>query len=207
MNSVHCHAIILSTLNYGDSDRIVSLFTLEHGHLRGFAKSARASKKRFGGLLEPANRLELVLILKDDGLCRIERVEQAVCHLELREQLESLALALYACELVEMLTPEGHPLPRLYRLLASLLEHLSQSTGTAAHRRFFEINVLNILGYRPVMLEPLLKPLDACMHTGNFEKICFTDAELAAAARLLDKEIAGYCSRPLKSRAFLDTLN
>ena len=207
MNPVHCHAIVLSTLNYGDSDRIVSLFTLEHGHLRGFAKSARASKKRFGGLLEPANRLELVLILKEDGLCRLERVEQAVCHLELREQLESLALALYACELVEALTPEGHPLPRLYRLLATLLEHLSRNSGTVADRRFFEINLLNILGYRPVLNEALLTPLHDCMNTGSFEKVRFSDAQLEAAAHLLDREIAGHCSRPLKSRAFLDTLN
>lgn len=207
METERLNAIVLSTQNYGDSDRIVSLFTLEHGHLRGFAKSARASRKRFGGLLEPASRLELLVTLKDGGLSRIDRVEQAVCHTELREQLESLALALYACELVEALTPEGHPLPRLYRLLATLLEHLSRSIGTAPDRRFFEINVLNILGYRPVLDLPLLKPLAGCLSTGSFGKITFSDVELETAARLLDREIAGHCSCPLKSRTFLDSLN
>jgi len=204
MQPERCNAIVLATSNYGESDRVATLFTLEHGRLRGFAKGARASRKRFGGLLEAANRLELVLTLKAEGLNRIDRIEQSSCYPELREQLESLALALYACELVGALTPEGHPLPRLYRLLASLLEHLSRNTGTVADRRFFEINALNILGYRPVLNTDDLKPLENCMHTSAFRKICFTAAELESAARLLDREIEGHCPHPLKSRAFLE---
>ena len=196
----------LPIFNYGESDRIVSLFTLEHGRLRGFAKSARASRKRFGGQLEPANRLAVTFSLKEEGLSRIERVEQSSCYPELRERLESLALSLYACELVETLTPEGHPLPRLFRLLSTLLEHLTGRAGSAADRRFFEINLLNILGYRPVLDTALLQPLSDCLKTGSFGKIRFSDAELEAAGRLLDREIAGHCSRPLKSLTFLEDL-
>jgi DNA repair protein RecO (recombination protein O) len=201
------NAIVLSTRNYGDSDRIISLFTLEHGHIRGFAKSARASRKRFGGLLEPANRLELILTLKEEGLSRIERVEKTFSNVDLRQQLESLALALYACELVEQLTPEGHPVPRLFRLLSVLLDHLAQVAGKAEDRRFFEINLLNILGYRPLLNEAELKPLADCLKTGSFGKICFSDSELSAAERLLDREITTQCPRPLKSRSFLENLN
>lgn len=207
MQTEQVNAIVLSTLNYGDSDRIVSLFTLEYGHIRGFAKGARASRKRFGGLLEPANQLELVLSLKNDGLSRIERVENAVGNQELRQQLESLALALYACELTEALTPEGHPFPRLFRLLSALMNHLAQTTGTVADRRFFEINLLNILGYRPVLDELPLKPLANCLKTGSFGKIGFSANELAAAERLLDREITGHCPHPLKSRSFLENLS
>jgi DNA repair protein RecO (recombination protein O) len=207
LKTEQCHAIILSTHNYGDSDRIASLFTLEHGHIRGFAKGARASRKRFGGSLEPTNRLELVLTVKEDGLSRIERVEKAISNMELRQQLESLALALYACELVELLTPEGHPLPRLFRLLSALMDHLDQVTVKAADRYFFEINLLNILGYRPLLHEDELKPLADCLKTGSFGKICFSATELTAAGQLLDKEISEHCLRPLKSRLFLENLN
>jgi DNA repair protein RecO (recombination protein O) len=206
MRAEQCRAIVLSTLNYGESDRIVSLFTLEHGRLRGFAKSARASRKRFGGQLEPTNRLEVTLSMKEEGLSRLERIEQSSYYPELREQLESLALALYACELVEALTPEGHPLPRLYRLLASMLEYLAGQPATVEDRRFFEINLLNILGYCPVMDAVELQPLRSCLKTGSFGKIRFADAELEAAGRLLDHQISGYCNHPLKSRTFLDNL-
>lgn len=206
MNSEQCQAIVLSTLNYGESDRIASLFTLEHGRLRGFAKGARASRKRFGGLLEPTNLLDVVINLKEDGLSRIERADPSRCLPELRERLESLALSLYACELVEAMTPEGHPLPRLFRLLATLLGYLASQPGSIADRRFFEVNLLNILGYCPVMETVDLLALRSCLHTGSFGKVRFNDVELQTAGRLLDRRINDYCTHPLKSRTFLENL-
>lgn len=203
MRSEQCQAIVLSTLDYGESDRIVSLFTLEHGRLKAFAKSARASRKRFGGSLEPANRLELTLHCKDEGLSRLERVESTWCYPGLRHKLEALAMALYGCELVEALTPEGHPLPRLYRLLSALLEHLDQGPASEADRRFFEINLLNILGYRPPLESHALHPLQNCLRTGKFGLIDFTEHELATAGWLLDKTISSHATRPLHTRAFL----
>lgn len=204
MKTAQCQAIVLSTLNYGESDRIVSLFTLEHGRLRGFAKSARASRKRFGGLLEPTNHLQLQLQLKDEGLSRIERVESTGYLSSLREPLESLALALYACELVEMLTPEGHPLPRLYRLLSALIEYLAVQPARPEDRCFFEINLLNVLGYRPLLDDQRLQSLSRCLKTGTIGSITFSDAELLAARRLLEQEINSHCPCRLKSRMFLD---
>jgi len=207
MKSEQCQAIVLSTLDYGESDRIVSLFSLELGRIKAFAKGARASRKRFGGMLEPANRLELTLQLRHDGLSRLERVEATHCHPGLRSSLDALALALYGCELVEALTPEGHPLPRLYRLLTTLLEHLDQGTPSEADRRFFEINLLNILGYRPPLETDALRPLQNCLRTGRFGLVNFRDDELAMAARLLDNAISSHTTRPLQTLAFLQDLN
>ncbi len=203
MKTEHCQAIVLSTLDYGESDRIVSLFSLEFGRIRAFAKGARASRRRFGGMLEPGNRLELTLQVKDEGLSRLERVEAARCHPGLRGNLETLALALYGCELVEALTPEGHPLPRLYRLLATLLDHLERGAATEADQRFFEINLLNILGYRPPLEDDDLHPLRNCLRTGTFGLISFSGQELAASGRLLDRSISNHTTRPLQSLSFL----
>lgn len=206
MNTEQCQAIVLSTLDYGESDRIVSLFSLELGRIKAFAKAARASRKRFGGSLEPGNRLELTLQVKQDGLSRLDRVEATRSHPGLRSNLESLSLALYGCELVEALTPEGHPLPRLYRLLTALLEHLDRGTSSEADRRFFEINLLNILGYRPPLESDALRPLQNCLRTGKFGLVSFDDDELALAGRLLDRAISSHTTRPLQTLAFLQDL-
>lgn len=150
-------AFVLSNSDYGESDRIVSLFTLEHGRLKGFARGARNSRKRFGPALETFARIDLQLNLKD-GLCSLRSADVITLYSGIRGTLSAIAHAVYACELVECLTPEGHPLPRLYRLLATYLERLDAGYVDTGDRRMFEINLLNILGYRP--------SLEACSRCG-----------------------------------------
>ena len=145
-------AFVLSNSDYGESDRIVSLFTLEHGRLKGFARGARNSRKRFGPALETFARIDLQLNHKD-GLSSLRSADVITLYSGIRGELGAIAHALYACELVECLTPEGQPLPRLYRLFASYLEQLESANGGDADRRMFEINLLNILGYRPSLEE------------------------------------------------------
>ena len=50
----HGEALVLRYTNYGEADRILTLLTAEHGLQRGFARSARNSRKRFAGTLEPS---------------------------------------------------------------------------------------------------------------------------------------------------------
>ncbi|MBW4056021.1 MAG: DNA repair protein RecO [Proteobacteria bacterium] len=151
-------AFVLSSSNYGESDRIVSLFTLEHGRLKGFARGARNSRKRFGPALETFARIDLQLSHKD-GLSSLRSADVISLYSGIRGELGAIAHGLYACEIVECLTPEGHPLPRLYRLLAAYLEQLDTGHVDDADRRMFEINLLNILGYRP--------SLDGCSRCGS----------------------------------------
>lgn len=141
-------AFVLSTSDYGERDRIASLFTLEHGRLKGFARGARNSRKRFGPALETLARIELQLTHKV-GLSTLKSADVITLYSGIRSVLGAIAHGLYACELVDCLTPEGQPLPRLYRLLASYLEHLDTGHVAECDRRMFEINLLNILGYRP----------------------------------------------------------
>lgn len=151
-------AVVLSSSDYGESDRIVSLFSLEHGRLKGFARGARNSRKRFGPALETFARIDLQLSHKE-GLSSLRSADVITLYSGIRGVLGAIAQALYACELVEYLTPEGQPLPRLYRLLATYLDHLDSGAVNDADRRMFEMNLLNILGYRP--------SLDGCSRCGS----------------------------------------
>lgn len=152
------HSFVISAMDYGDSDRIVSLFTLEHGRIKGFARGAKKSRKRFGAALEPFARIEAQVRLKE-GLSGLQQADIHSIYPQVRTDLLRIAHALYVCELVESITPEGQPLPRLFRLLAAYLDHLEKVEATESDRRFFEINLLNILGYRP--------SLDVCSRCGE----------------------------------------
>lgn len=148
MQPEQLQAFVLTTLDYGDSDRIASIFTLEHGRVRAFARRARNSRKRFGAALEPFARIEAQVRIKQ-GLCGLLQAEARGLYPRIRASLAGIAHALYACELVDAMTPEGQPLPRLFRLLGAYLERLERAGANRGERRFFEINLLNILGYRP----------------------------------------------------------
>lgn len=148
MHAEKLHSFVLSSLDYGDNDRIASLFSLEHGRIRVFARGARKSRKRFGPALEPFARIEAEVRIKD-GLSSIHQADVLSLYPGIRSDLARIALALYACELVDAITAEGQPYPRLFRLLAACFDRLETATATDDDRRFFEINLLNILGYRP----------------------------------------------------------
>lgn len=158
MHTENLQAFVLSTVDYGDSDRIASLFTLEHGRLKGFARGARNSRKRFGAALENFARIEAQVRIKP-GLSGLLQAGIRSVFPQIRGDLAKIAHALYACELVDAMTPEGHPLPRLFRLLSVYLERLESSPASESDRRFFEINLLNILGYRP--------SLESCSRCGS----------------------------------------
>jgi DNA repair protein RecO (recombination protein O) len=150
MQSEKLRAFVLSTLDYGDSDRIVSLFSLEHGRVRAFARGARKSRKRFGPALEPFARIDAQVRIKE-GLSGIQQADIVSVYPGIRRDLASISHALYACELVDAITAEGQALPRLFRLLSAYLDRLETEAACESDRRFFEINLLNILGYRPTL--------------------------------------------------------
>ena len=148
MEQCRCEAILLGVTDYGEADRIVTLLTLEQGKLRGVAPGARKSFKRFGGILEPFARLSVQLTIKS-GLSRLTGADAVTIFPRIRTDLLKIGYAGYACETADLLLPDGLPNPRLFRLLAAYLEHLDLNPPSSSDRRFYEVNLLNILGYRP----------------------------------------------------------
>jgi len=141
---------VLGTMDYREADRIVTLFTLEHGKLRGIARGAKNSVRRFGGALELFARLRAEIVPKE-GLSAIHHADIVTVFPRIRDDLAKIGYAGYACELTDAMLPEGMANPRLFRLLSSYLEHLDSSPASSSDRRFFEMNFLNVLGYCPTL--------------------------------------------------------
>ena len=157
MKSVMDEALIIGLMDYRESDRIVTFFTRDHGRLSGIARGAKRSVKRFGGVLELFSRLTLSFT-PADGLVTINDVDPVTIFPSIRATLDRIAHAGYACELVAAMAPERQANQRLFRLLSAYLEHLDAAPARHSDRHFFEINFLNIIGYRP--------PLESCCRCG-----------------------------------------
>ena len=148
MRSEYCEALVLGTMDYREADRIVTLFTLKHGKVRGIARGAKRSVRRFGGALELFARLRAEILLKE-GLAGIQSADIVTIYPRIRDDLTKIGLAGYVCELTDAFLPEGAANPRLFRLICSYLEHLDYHPVSFSDRRFFELNFLNVLGFRP----------------------------------------------------------
>lgn len=205
---VTCSALVLNLADYRESDRLVTLFTLEHGRIAGIARGARRSVKRFGGALELFTHLSVHLKLKH-ALSELLDVDIVTIHSGIRGDLGRIAHAAYASELVATLAPEGMVNHRLFRLFSAYLAHLDVNPANGSDRRFFEINLLNILGYRPALdsctgiSAEALEFLSQALKTGRFDILRSSPQSIAEAGLLLDNAIASHCDAPLRSLAFL----
>ena len=142
-------AVVLRLLDYGDSDRIVTFFTVDHGKLAGFAKSARKSTKRFGNALELFSHGMVFFVRRGGNLVFIEKCDVINHHARIRNDLESTLAASYMAELVERFTIEEKPIPSLFSLFVRFLRFAETGPPSELLLRLFELSLLTETGYKP----------------------------------------------------------
>jgi DNA repair protein RecO (recombination protein O) len=118
-------AIVLRTWPFHEADLLVSLFTRDQGKVKGVARHALRSRRRFGGALEPMTYVRATYA---------ERPRQELVRLDAFEILSSpmsrpvdyarvAALELVA-EVLEEAMPEGAPEDAVFRLALAVLDEL-----------------------------------------------------------------------------------
>jgi DNA repair protein RecO (recombination protein O) len=146
-------AIVLRTLDYGDADRIVTFLTDGQGKVRGIAKGARRSRKRFANALEPFSRVRILFTRRSrDSLALIESSEPVDHHESLRGDLEKTLLASCVVDLADHFSVEGRQNDPLFALVRDFLHLLDRDPAlTEDHLRFFEVRLLKAAGFDPVL--------------------------------------------------------
>ncbi|MBW2689965.1 MAG: DNA repair protein RecO [Deltaproteobacteria bacterium] len=143
-------AIILHHTDYGEADRIVTFLTPDQGRLKGFARAARKSRKRFGAALEPFAEVQLHWAARSSGdLVSLRDAELVTLRSGLRRDLETLTLASYGCELTEVLFDESGASVDVFQLLQAFLDHLDSEGYSVEARLLLEIRLLSLAGYVP----------------------------------------------------------
>jgi DNA repair protein RecO (recombination protein O) len=145
-------AICLRLLDYGESDKIVTFCTEGFGKIRGIAKGAKRSRRRFANALEPFCRSEILFSRRGpEGLALIE-ASDVTCHFPMiRADLEKTLIASYLIDLTDHFTPEDKKNASLFGLLNDFLKLIEAGPATEALLRFFEIRLLGVSGYDPAL--------------------------------------------------------
>jgi DNA repair protein RecO (recombination protein O) len=149
-------AIVLRLLDYGESDRIVTFCTSGYGKIRGIAKGARRSRKRFANALEPFCFSKILFTRRGpDSLAMIDSSE-VISHFPLiRADLEK-TLRAYLIDLTDQFLPEDKKNETVFDLLNTFLRLFEKDPATESLLRFFEIRLLKLAGYDPVLDRCLL---------------------------------------------------
>lgn len=145
-------AILLRSVDVGETDCIVHLLTPDHGRVTAMAKSARKSVKRFPGTLDLMNHLDVELQLRDRRMTHIGRAKLVSAFLVLRGDPARFALGCYLVELLGRLAPEGSAAGdarALFEFTLAALRDIERVAPDPKMRLFLQLESLCALGLRP----------------------------------------------------------
>ena len=118
-------AIILKTFAYGEADKIVTFLTPDHGKLKGIAKGARKSQKRFGAALEMGSVVELGFQNSRSDLVLLQDAVSISPNLSWRKSLETMTVVQAVLEWTDSFLRDGQAEKKKFDLLQNLLASLN----------------------------------------------------------------------------------
>jgi DNA repair protein RecO (recombination protein O) len=145
-------AIVLRHISYGEADLIVSLFSRDKGIIKGFARSAKNSRKRFSSALQPFAQSIFRCRQGKGAMLGLLDADLLFERYGLRTDLKTLAFASYSIEMIELFLGEGEPNEQAFTLLTSCLDFLETGGDPRIARLLFELRLIALLGYLPHLL-------------------------------------------------------
>lgn len=141
-------AIIMRVKEFGESDLLVTFFSSDRGRLKGVAKGALRSRRRFANCLDLFCLTDLEYKFKVNGdLCFLHSGKLISPFQALRSDFSSLSLASYMTELTETLFPLGVVDKSAFDLLKNSFFALEEGKRKDVLRIFFEARAMGLGGY------------------------------------------------------------
>ncbi len=151
-------AIILKHSDLGEADRIVTLYTPNRGKIRSVAHGVRKTKSKLGGHVEPIT-LSSIMLSRGRNLDTISQSQVIESFPPIHNDLNLMAQAIYLIELTDAFTSEHIENYPVYKLLLDSLHQLGRTRRVELLFRYFEIRLLEYMGYRP--------ELNVCLNCRN----------------------------------------
>ena len=151
--SFRVEAVVLRHADWGEADRMLTLYTRERGKVRAIAKGARKIRSRKAGHLEPFTRVSLQLA-KGHNLLIITQADTLDAYLALGANLEKTGQASYVVEILDRFTYEDESENQaIFRLLTETLSRIAADAEPWLAIRYYEVRMLDLLGFRPHLFE------------------------------------------------------
>jgi DNA repair protein RecO (recombination protein O) len=151
--TLRSQALILRSVDFGESDQILHLLVPEVGRLSAIAKGARRSVRRFAGTLDLFHHVKIqVERRRTASLARLDQANLIEPFTSLRVDTGRFAMGCYLLELFDRLAPEGGAeadMRRLFSFALGALRALAVRVPDTRLRTLLELRALDALGLRP----------------------------------------------------------
>ena len=145
-------AIVLRSWAYGESDKIVSFLTRDFGKIRGIAKGAKRSRKRFLNVLEPFTLVQLRFHERPNSpLAFIHACDWVYVFRAITRTLVKIVHASYLVEITDELTRDGDDSRSLFDHLRDGLRFLEENEASSEFLTAFELTLLRLAGFQPIL--------------------------------------------------------
>ena len=123
-------AIVLRSYPLREADLLVALFTRAEGKVRGVARSAKKSKRRFGGALEPLTYVRAFYDVRErQELARLDSCEVLESPMAWEVSYARAVALGHIAELLDELLPDREANDAIFRLTLSVLHVLTGPEG------------------------------------------------------------------------------
>lgn len=147
MAQYQVEAIVVAVRDWGDADKIITLFSREHGKIIAFANGARRPKSPLAGGMQMFTHLEVTLSPGKNS-DSIKQCDVKHAFRQLQEDFNSMAYGAFIAELTAELCPERQPEPHIFDLLLTVFHVLTVRNPRIAALAY-AWQLLFITGYSP----------------------------------------------------------
>jgi len=142
------NGIILKRKDFGEADKLVTIFTDSEGKINVKAKGIRWLLSKNKGHLELFNYSDL-MIAEGKEIDTVASAFTLESFKRIKEDLKKTAVAFYLAELCDKLIPFKEKNKKIFDLLLESLRHLDRDEKPKILTRYFELNLLATLGFKP----------------------------------------------------------
>jgi DNA repair protein RecO (recombination protein O) len=146
MRHIKDEAIVIKRRNYGEADRLLTIFTKNNGKLTIKATGVRKIQSRRSSHIELLNYAQVALY-KGRSIPVLTEVATVNNYPDIKGDLAKVGFAYHMCELIDGLCPENQENSAVFALLTDTLRRLSTDEESLVVIHEFEVELLSNLGY------------------------------------------------------------
>ncbi|MDQ0269488.1 DNA repair protein RecO [Cytobacillus purgationiresistens] len=145
-----CEGIVIRTINYGETNKVITLFTREWGKVGVMARGAKKPNSRLSAVTQPFT-YGYFLVQRGKGLGGLQQGDVIQSMRSIKEDIFLTAYASYILDLADKGTDERKPNPYLFELILQSINLISEGYDPEIIINIFEMKMLDQLGLNPIL--------------------------------------------------------